>query len=292
MAHAVICAACGAKVKADRARCPRCREPLVAKQAPATATTASNQWLTIGIVVGCVAVAGLSLVIFNSTKPTAPASTTRATTASDAHAPVPVRLPSDVEPAAGVATPIAAAGLVGGERAYNTGNFEGSLEAYQAAVAEHPDDPRALNNLGQVLVRLGRAQEAIAYLDKAVELTPDAWAYQFNRARAYAQLKQWDPAVAGYRRAGQLFPDDYATQYNLAKALQANGDVKAALPAYERAIALAPGQPDFQLSYGLALEAASRPQDAAAAYRRYLELEPGSAEAEKVKARLAELAGK
>jgi predicted TPR repeat methyltransferase len=64
------------------------------------------------------------------------------------------------------------------------------------------------------------------------------------------------------------------------------------LPAYERAIALAPGQPDFQLSYGLALEAASRPQDAAAAYRRYLELEPGSAEAEKVKARLAELAGK
>ena len=293
MAHAVICAACGAKVKADRARCPRCREPLVARQAPAAATTASNRWVTIGIVAGCVAVAGLSLVVFNSTKPTAPASTPRATTVSAAHAPVPVRLSSsDIEPAADAATPVSAAGLVGGERAYNTGNFEGSLEAYQAAVAEHPDDPRALNNLGQLLVRLGRAQEAIAYLDKAAQLMPDAWAYQFNRARAYAQLKQWEPAIAGYQRAGQLFPDDYATQYNLAKALQANGDVKAALPAYERAIALAPGQPDFQLSYGLALEAASRPQDAAAAYRRYLDLEPSSAEAEKVKAHLAELAGK
>ena len=293
MAHAVICAACGAKVKADRARCPRCREPLVAKQqAAATATSASNQWVTIGIVAGCVAVAGLSLVVFNSTKPKAPTSTARATPASDAHAPVPVRLPSDVEPAADAVTPISAAGLVGGELAYNTGNFDGSLEAYQAAVAEHPDDPRALNNLGQLLVRLGRAQEAIAYLDKAVQLTPDSWAYQFNRARAYAQLKQWDAAIAGYQRARQLFPDDYATQYNLAKALQASGDVKAALPAYERAIALAPSQPDFQLSYGLALEAASRPQDAAAAYRRYLELEPGAAEAEKVKAHLAELAGK
>lgn len=293
MAHAVICAACGAKVRGDRARCLRCREPLVAKQQPAVvAATASNPWVTIGIVAGCVAAAGLSLVLFTSTKPTATASTRGATTASAAHAPVPVEVPADAAPAAEVTPPVSAAGLVGGERAYTSGNFDASLEAYRAAVAEHPDDPRALNNLGQLLVRLGRAQEAIPYLDKAVQLMPDVWAYQFNRARAYAQLKQWGPAVAGYQQAGQMFPDDYATQYNLAKALQASGDVKSALPAYERAISLAPGQPDFQLSYGLALEAASRPQDAVAAYRRYLELEPDAAEAEKVKAHLAELAGK
>lgn len=293
MAHAVICAACGAKVKADRARCPRCREPLVAKQqAAAVATKGTNLWVTIGIAAGCVAAAGLSVVLFSSSKTNAPASTSRAPIVSDTHAPVPVQLPSDVEPVADAATPrISAAGLVGGERAYDAGNFEESLQAYQAAVAEHPDDPRALNNLGQLLVRLGRTQEAIPYLDRAAQLAPESWAYQFNRARAYAQLKQWGPAIAGYQQAGKLFPDDYATQYNLAKTLQASGDVKAALPAYERAIALAPGQPDFQLSYGLALEAAARPQDAAAAYRRYLELEPTSPEAEKVKAHLAELAG-
>ena len=53
----------------------------------------------------------------------------------------------------------------------------------------------------------------------------------------------------------------------------------------------APGQSDFLLSYGLALEAAKRPQDASAAYKRYLELEPESADAEKVKGHLAQLAG-
>ena len=292
MAYAVICAACGAKVRGDRARCPRCREPLVAKQAPA-ATPASNRWVTAGIVAGCVAVAGFSLVLVNNTRPTAAPTTTRATKISEQRTPVPVRRTSDVEAATtGIAPAIAPAGLVGGERAYNSGNFGDSLAAYQTAVAEHPDDPRALNNLGQLLVRLGRAQEAIQYLDKAVQLTPDSWSYQFNRARAYAELKQWDAAIAGYQQAGHIFPDDYATQYNLAKALQASGDVKGALPAYERAITLAPGQPDFQLSYGLALEAASRPQDAATAYRRYLELEPNSAQAEKVKAYLADLAGK
>jgi Flp pilus assembly protein TadD len=293
VAHAVICAACGAKVRGDRARCPRCRVPLVAKQQAAAAAPVSNRWVTAGIAAGCVAVAGFSFVLVNGARPAPAATTTRAATVSDRPTPVPVRPASDVEaPATEVAPAITAAGLVGGERAYNSGNFGDSLSAYQSAVAEHPEDPRALNNLGQLLVRLGRAQDAIQYLDKAVQLTPDSWSYQFNRARAYAELKQWDAAIAGYQQAGHIFPDDYATQYNLAKALQASGDAKGALPAYERAIALAPGQPDFQLSYGLALEAAARPQDAAAAYRRYLELEPNSAEAERVKAHLAALAGK
>ena len=294
MTHAVICAACGAKVRGDRARCPRCREPLVARQQPAyQRAPTSNRGVTAGIVAGCIAAGGLSLVLLNSVKSEADASTKRAAPPPNQRVMVPVRLPSDVEPAAAdAAAPIAPAGLVGGERAYNSGHFDESLEAYQAAVGEQPNDPRALNNLGQLLVRAGRAQEAIPYFEKAVQLMPDTWAYQFNRARAYAQLKQWDAAIAGYQRAGHLFPDDYATQYNLAQALQASGDAKAALPAYERAITLAPGQPDFQLSYASALEAASRPQDAAAVYRRYLELEPESPEAEKVKAHLAQLASK
>jgi tetratricopeptide (TPR) repeat protein len=183
----------------------------------------------------------------------------------------------------------AAFDLIGGQQAYASGNMDVAVERLRAAVDANPNDVRALNDLGQVLVRTGRAREAVAYLDKAVSLKSDSWTYQFNRARAYAQLQEWGQAVEGYRAAAQLFPDDYATQYNLAKALQASGNINAALAAYEKAITLAPGQSDFQLSYGLALEAAKRPQDAAGAYRRYLELEPNSPQAEKVRAHLAEI---
>jgi tetratricopeptide (TPR) repeat protein len=184
---------------------------------------------------------------------------------------------------------LAASDLIAGQQAYVSGNIDASARQLQAAVAANPNDPRALSDLGQVLVRTGRAREAVPYLDKAVSLKPDSWAYQFNRARAYAQLEEWGEAVEGYRAAARLFPDDYATHYNLAKALQASGNIDAALAAYEKAIELAPGQSDFQLSYGLALETAKRPQEAAAAYRRYLELEPSSPQAEKVKAHLAAL---
>jgi tetratricopeptide (TPR) repeat protein len=178
-----------------------------------------------------------------------------------------------------------------GEAAYNRGDVAAAQAAFQQAVAADSKDPEALNNLGQVLVRQGRAREAVPYFDRAITIVATSWAYHFNRVRAYAVLEEWGQAVAGYRDAQRLFPDDYATQFNLAKALQKSGDLRAAIPAFERAIELAPGQPDFHLAHGLALEAARRPTDAATAYRRYLELTEPGAEADKVKERITLLEG-
>ena len=291
MAKAVICAACGAKVRGDRERCPRCQEPLVARPEAAAAPSISNRWVTIGIVAGCVVLGGFTVVLWNSSAPNAPAKSVQAARPARATQPRPTDAATDASDATTVdASPTAAAfGMVGGERAYDNGNVDAALREFQAAVDANPSDPRALNNLGQLLVRVGRAQDALPYLQQAAQLQPDSWAYQFNLARAQAQLKDWKGAIAGYQQASQLFPTDYATQYNLAKAMQASGDVKGAVTAFEKAIQLAPGEPDFQLSYGLALEAAARPQDAVAAYKKYLELEPNSPQAEKVKGHLAEL---
>ena len=262
-------------------------------EAPA-ATPIAIPWKTVGIVAGCVALGGLGIMLTSgSTQATTQQAAASgmllgiqtpeaAVPVSNVHANAVAR--SAPDPAA-----VAVSNLLAGEKAYESGNVDAALQRLQAAADANPNDPRILNDLAQVLVRSGRAKEAIAYLDKVVMLAPDSWTYQFNRARAYAQLQQWEPAIAGYRTAAQLFPEDYATQYNLAKALQASGNLPGALAGYEKAIQLAPGQSDFQLSYGLALEAAKRPQDAVTAYKRYLELEPQAPEAEKVKAHLAEL---
>ena len=247
----------------------------------------------IAIVAVCIAVGAFSTIMLLGGPPTAsrpaaapaaaPASSTAVGTASSPDAPsAAAKFAPDP-----VATSVS--DVLAGEKAYAAGNMEAALQRFQTAVDANPNDVRALNDLGQALVRLGRAKDAVPYLDSVVRLSPDSWTYQFNRARAHAELKDWGPAIEGYRAAGQLFPDDYATPYNLAKALQASGDLNAAIVSYERAIQLAPGQSDFQLSYGLALESARRPQDAAAAYRRYLELEPQSPEADKVRAHLAEI---
>lgn len=176
-----------------------------------------------------------------------------------------------------------------GVSAYNSGDYASSVQQLTAAVEADPNNAEALNNLGQVLVRTGKARDAIGYFDRAIALSADKWAYRFNRARAFAELKEWNQAAAGYTDAARLFPGDYVTQFNLARARQSNGDLPGALEAYAKAVELAPGQADFQLWYGQALDQSGRQQDAAAAYKRFLELEPEAPQAEKVKARLAQM---
>ena len=177
----------------------------------------------------------------------------------------------------------------GGLAAYSKGDVAGSVEQFTAAVEADPSNAQALNNLGQALVRSGRAREALPYFDRAVAANSSEWTYHFNRARAHGELQEWGRAVAGYREAASLFPQDYATAFNLARALQANGDMSGAIEEYQRAINLAPGEAGFPLALAQALETARRPADAVRAYQRYLELQDSGPTAEKVRKRIQEL---
>jgi tetratricopeptide (TPR) repeat protein len=176
-----------------------------------------------------------------------------------------------------------------GLAAYNSGDLASAETKLKAAVVADGQNAEALNNLGLVLVRAGKPSEGIGYFDRAIAISDGVWAYHFNRARAYAQMQDWTQAIAGYNDAVRLFPGDYATHFNLAKARDASGDLPGAVESYGKAAELAPGQGEFQLWYGRALDRAGRQQDAVTAYKRFLELEPDAPQAEKVKARLAQL---
>jgi Flp pilus assembly protein TadD len=293
---AVTCAACGATIRADRPKCLRCGAPLQAAVADAARGTREQASrpdvryaLILAAVLGSVALGGFALSYVGR-----PVNRTPAPTAAVSTAPAvmtPAAAPRDASTTRLDPAVVAVDARRAGAAAYSSGDILSAIDRLREAVEANPNDPGALNDLGQALVRGNRPDSAIQYFDRAVALAPNTWAYHFNRARAYAQMKQWSQAVAGYREASRLFPDDYATEYNLGRALQAAGDLAGAIGAFEHAIALAPGQADFHLSHGLALEAAKRARDAVNAYRRYLELEPASPDAEKVKAHIAQLEG-
>lgn len=283
--EAVTCAACGAKVREDRPRCLRCGRPLVAaggrpgRHVPARA---------LGLVFGCLAIGGFAIVPVGRPSDDNTGSRRAGEEAS-------VSPPAAVVPyAAPAVEPVAAAldSRRNGAAAYARGELDAALDQFSRAVEAHPEDAEALNNRGQVLVRSGRAAEAIPLFEEAIAIAGDRWAYHFNRARAFAELQDWASAIGGYRDAARLFPDDYVTQFNLARALQAGGDLAGAIAGFERAIELAPGEPDFHLSHAFALETAQRPVDALAAYRRFLELHPGAPQAEKINDRIAQLEGR
>jgi tetratricopeptide (TPR) repeat protein len=284
----VTCAACGAKVREDRARCLRCGAPMRPQPAPPRRVSTS----TLGIVAGIVAVGGLvTWLMVDSAPEAAPAAPVVRQAAA---APAAADRPESTvwEPSRRADQERFFDSMEDSRRgpaAYNRGDLTASVEPFRAAVEADPENADALNNYGQVLVRTGRPRDAIPYFDRAIAASADVWGYHFNRARAYAQVQEWREAIAGYREAARLFPEDYVTQFNLAKALEANGELAPASEAYARAIALAPSEPDFHLSHAHVLELAKRPAEAVAAYQRYLELQENAPQAEKIKARIAAL---
>lgn len=176
-----------------------------------------------------------------------------------------------------------------GALAYLSGDFASSLAQFQAAVEKNPQDAESWSNLGQVLVRMNRAPEALPCFERAIALLPSRWAYRFNMARALGIVGRLDESVATYREAQRLFPEDYATAFNLALALHKKGDETAAVEQYQKAIALNPEDASFRMALGLSYERLQKPAEAAAAYAEALRLSPSAPDADKVRARIARL---
>ncbi|MEO7275318.1 MAG: tetratricopeptide repeat protein, partial [Vicinamibacterales bacterium] len=253
---------------------------MAASPAPSSGPSPALIAAVIGVIV---LAAGIPFVWGRSEPPTAtvtPRTDPFAARGQNSEAPDPTAAPAPVQ------TPGFMEAHDEGAVAYAGGNYASAAERYRAAIAKNPDDAESFSNLGQVLVREGKAEEALPYFDRAIAIIPQRWAYRFNRARALGLVGRTADAVAGYRDAHQLFPDDYATVFNLGLALHKLGDETAAVEAFEQAIRLDPNDASFRMAMGTSLERLQRPRDAAAAYEAYLRLAPSAPDATAVRARI------
>jgi len=102
----------------------------------------------------------------------------------------------------------------------------------QAVAAQGGDrDPEVLVGLAATLRSLGRGDEALAPLRRAVEVGPDSFPAWFNLAGVLAAAGGGPEAEAAWRRAAELRPDSLEARQGLAEALAAKGDTDAALAA-------------------------------------------------------------
>ena len=289
-ARSITCEACGAKFNEKRLRCPRCRRIVPTTDPVAAAASSRRMVRAAGGVAGVFLLAVTALWLTGEEAPAArtPSSSTGAgnkrSTAPQPAAGRPAR--TDHVPGAAFLDPSGAAAL-----AYDAGDFQTSLARFQDAVTRNPNDAESLSNLGQVLVKLGRAEEALVHLQRATTLNPERWAYRFNYARALGVLGRWTEAVESYEQAQRLFPDDYVTAFNYGMALHKAGDDTAAVGQYSRAIELNPDDASFRAALANSYERLQDRAGAAAAYAEYLRLSPDSPDVDKVRARIAVLSG-
>jgi Flp pilus assembly protein TadD len=130
------------------------------------------------------------------------------------------------------------------------------------------------NDRGVSLDSLGRHDEAIACLKKALEIEPDDAVAHNNLGAALYAKGDLDGAIAEFRTAIRLQPGYAMAHTNLGNALKAKGDLDGAIAEYRAAIRLQPDRADARTNLGNALKAKGDLDGAIAEYRAAIRLRP------------------
>lgn len=179
------------------------------------------------------------------------------------------------------------------------GDTEGAIAAYQQALALEPDNPSAHQSLGNAyqmlgrnedaageyrkaiaqnetaflqvqlgtaLGRLGRADEALAALQRALELDPQAAEAHNQMGIVYANQGNLAEAEAAYRAAIDLDGANPLYYFSLAQMAYRQCSLSTAVQAQSQAVALTPETGDYKIYLAALYEAQGRNDEAQALY--------------------------
>jgi tetratricopeptide (TPR) repeat protein len=132
------------------------------------------------------------------------------------------------------------------------GIWHDSITLWETAVATDADCYICKNNLGNALVRAGRAADAVPYFEAALRIQPgDADAYA-NLGTAATQQGRDDEARRQFEAALRIDPDHPTANTNLARLLINEGKSEQAIPHLETALRKEPMMAEAHTNLGLA----------------------------------------
>ncbi|HWB58142.1 MAG TPA: tetratricopeptide repeat protein, partial [Chthoniobacteraceae bacterium] len=162
-----------------------------------------------------------------------------------------------------------------------SGDIDGAIRHYQAALAVQPDYIEARNNMGIALCDEGNVEGAIAEYHEALNTKPDYPDALNNLGRALFLKGDLEGSIEKCRKAVELDPNFSTALNNLGNALSARAqddkdpaDLEQAIAAYRRALDIQPGYADAHSNLATDLMLLGRTDEAAAEYRKALDANP------------------
>lgn len=147
------------------------------------------------------------------------------------------------------------AGWDEGVAALKAKDYATAAKEFKTVVDKQPDWAPGQRMLGQVLVKLGRTDEALTHLRKAYDLDPADAATQFALGQAYVEARRYadGASVLSKLDRGKLPASQQSSlDQLLAVALSKSGQDGQALTALSRAAAASPNDAKVQYQYGVA----------------------------------------
>ncbi len=157
------------------------------------------------------------------------------------------------------------------------GDYAGSVEFYNKAIDEKPDDPDRKLELAKVLYKLERYKEAETQALKAAELAPGKPGPNRVLANIYYKDDQYDKADAAINRERQIAPNDPAVLVLVAQLAEEMGHADEAIGAYQSLVGMNPQNVQAWLALGNLYAQKKQPDKSEEAYRKVTELDPSNA---------------
>ncbi|NJD67907.1 MAG: hypothetical protein C3F12_05535 [Candidatus Methylomirabilota bacterium] len=165
--------------------------------------------------------------------------------------------------------------MLGARNAWRLGAYDQAIARYRLAIERDPTQWDAVEELGWLLLAIGRTDEAIRQFEAATTLAPDNLTVWRNRARAYGWAFAYEPALDTFDVILKRFPSDAATELerNGKRALWL-GRLRPAQAAFERLAELEPNNTEALFDLAQIAAQRERPWQAQALYRRLLAVAP------------------
>jgi uncharacterized protein (TIGR02466 family) len=149
------------------------------------------------------------------------------------------------------------------------GRWGEAVTHYEHAANLFPNHPQIVATLGQLYQRANRFADAEVQYRRAIEHQPIA-AFHVQLGMVLLRQERVDEAVTAFEKAIELNPNLAAAYGNLGNAEQKRGNMEAAAAAYERACALNPKDTISYVSFGMARMKLGHAREAAEIFERTL----------------------
>ena len=124
------------------------------------------------------------------------------------------------------------------------GRADDAQNALQTAIGLAPEEPEFRVTLGGLMVRENRLDEARAAFGKALEIRADHPLALFNLGVTYALEGDLDTAIEYFLKAERTGYSNFALYNSLAQAYEENGDLERAAGYLRRSLEVRPDQPE------------------------------------------------